>query len=59
MMLKVRAKETSFFKGWPQTIAIIHDKTTGERYAVDSWFYDNGSPATMVPFDVWKDGYVF
>jgi hypothetical protein len=37
---------------------MVHDKTSGERYAVDSWFYDNGSPATMVPFDVWKDGYV-
>jgi hypothetical protein len=25
---------------------------------VDSWFYDNGEPATIVPFDVWKSGYI-
>lgn len=47
-----------FFNGWPHTTAVIHDKITGERYAVDSWFYDNGLPATIVPFDVWKSGYI-
>lgn len=47
-----------FFTGWPHTTAVIHEITTGERYAVDSWFYDNGAPATIVPFAVWKSGYV-
>lgn len=47
-----------FFNGWPHTTAVIHNKTTGERYAVDSWFYDNGIPATIVPFDLWKSGYI-
>ncbi len=47
-----------FFTGWPHSTAVIHDIATGERFAVDSWFYDNGLPATIVPFAKWKSGYV-
>jgi hypothetical protein len=47
-----------FFNGWPHTTAVIHEKATGERFAVDSWFYDNGVPATIVPFELWKSGYI-
>jgi len=47
-----------FFSGWPHTTAVIHELATGERYAVDSWFYDNGLPATVVPFALWKSGYI-
>lgn len=46
-----------FFTGWPHTTAVMHDIKTGERFAVDSWFYDNGAPATIVPFTTWKSGY--
>jgi hypothetical protein len=46
-----------FFTGWPHTTAVIREIKTGERYAVDSWFYDNGRPATIVPFAQWKDNY--
>jgi len=46
-----------FFTGWPHTTAVIHDIATGERFAVDSWFYDNGHAATIVPFSVWKENY--
>lgn len=46
-----------FLFGWPHSTAVIHELTTGERYAVDSWFYDNGYPATIVPFASWKSGY--
>ena len=46
-----------FFTGWPHSTAVIHDIHTGERFAVDSWFYDNGAPATIVPFAIWKSGY--
>ena len=46
-----------FFTGWPHTAAVIREIKTGERYAVDSWFYDNGHPATIVPFSLWKSGY--
>lgn len=43
-----------FFTGWPHTTAVIRDIKTNERYAVDSWFYDNGKPATIVTFAKWK-----
>lgn len=47
-----------FFTGWPHSTAVIHEIASGARYAVDSWFYDNGVPATIVPFAEWKSGYV-
>ena len=46
-----------FFTGWPHSTAVIHDIKTGERFAVDSWFYDNGHAAAIVPFATWKSGY--
>ncbi len=46
-----------FFAGWPHSTAVIHDIKTGERFAVDSWFYDNGHAATIAPFAQWKSGY--
>lgn len=47
-----------FFTGWPHSTAVMHEVATKERYAVDSWFYDNGFPATIVPFALWKSGYI-
>ena len=46
-----------FFTGWPHTTAVVREIETAERYAVDSWFYDNGHPATIVPFAQWKANY--
>jgi hypothetical protein len=46
-----------FFNGWPHSTAVIHDIKTNERFAVDSWFYDNGHAATVVPLAIWKSGY--
>lgn len=36
--------------------AVIRDIHSGERYAVDSWFLDNGQPPYIQPFDDWKAG---
>lgn len=47
-----------FFSGWPHSTAVIHQITSGDRYAVDSWFYDNGIAATIIPFALWKSGYI-
>lgn len=47
-----------FFTGWPHSTAVIHEIASGQRYAVDSWFYDNAMPATIVPFELWKSGYI-
>lgn len=47
-----------FFTGWPHSTAAIRENDSKEEFAVDSWFYDNGHPATIIPMKVWKDGYV-
>ena len=38
--------------------AVIEEKGDGaqQRYAVDSWFVDNGQPAIVLPLDEWKKG---
>lgn len=42
---------------WHQTAA-IEELETGEKFAVDSWFRDNGHLAFIVPMDEWKDGWI-
>lgn len=39
--------------------AVIRDKSTGKRYAVDSWFLDNGQPPYIQPLDLWLSGRAF
>lgn len=46
-----------FLNGWPHTTAVIRDKQSDQHYAVDSWFYDNGVPAVIIPLDLWKSGW--
>lgn len=36
--------------------ARIEDKATGEDYAVDAWFFDNGHPAAVMPLTRWMKG---
>jgi len=36
--------------------ARIMEKKTGREFAVDSWFFDNGQPAFVVPLDEWLAG---
>lgn len=47
-----------FFNGWPHSTAVIRAIKSGDRYAVDSWFYNNGAPATIVPFALWESGFI-
>jgi hypothetical protein len=47
-----------FFTGWPHSTAVIHEIKTKERFAIDSWFYDNGHAATVVPFASWKANFM-
>lgn len=44
-----------FFVHWT---AVIEEKMKGEaaRFAVDSWFVDNGQPAVILPLGEWKKG---
>jgi hypothetical protein len=37
--------------------AVIAEKATGSRFTVDSWFYDNGEPAVVLPLRVWNNGW--
>lgn len=43
--------------GWPHQTAVIAETESGEKFAVDSWFHDNGFPAEIAPFATWKDGW--
>lgn len=42
---------------WPHRTAQIQDTQTKIKYAVDSWFHDNGFPAEIVPMALWKKGW--
>lgn len=41
----------------PHQTAVIRETQTGARFAVDSWFHDNGHPAEIVPMDEWFFGW--
>lgn len=40
---------------YPHTTAVIVERETGARYAVDSWVFTNGEPPIIVPLDTWYD----
>ncbi len=44
-------------RGWMHQTAVLTDTKTNERYAVDSWFEDNGAPAYIVPLETWRNGW--
>lgn len=37
--------------------AVIAETGSMQRFAVDSWFYDNGQPATILPLETWQAGW--
>lgn len=39
----------------PKAPFVDEDPTSRKRYAVDSWFYDNGQPAVVMPLAAWMD----
>lgn len=42
---------------FPHSAAVIRELDTGKRYAVDSWFEDNGQPPHIVPLSLWRRGW--
>jgi len=61
-LLKWHAVEASVKRGHvlfgiPHATALIVDTTTGERWAVDSWFLDNGEPPYILPYAIWKENW--
>lgn len=41
----------------PHNTATITETASGQRFAVDSWFEDNGQQPYIVPLDDWKSGW--
>ena len=41
----------------PHRSAVITERGSGNRYAVDSWFHDNGRAAEIVPLGRWRRGW--
>lgn len=37
--------------------AVIQELESGQKFAVDSWFYDNGQPAVILPLETWLGGW--
>jgi hypothetical protein len=37
--------------------AVIEETVAQKKYAVDSWFLDNGQPPIILPLSVWKQGW--
>ncbi|NIA71055.1 hypothetical protein HBA54_20865 [Pelagibius litoralis] len=42
---------------WPHQSAVVVELKTGQAYAVDTWFEDNGRPAHVVPLEEWRAGW--
>ncbi len=42
---------------WPHTTAVIVERDGPERWAVDSWFLDNGEPPFVLPLETWRRGW--
>lgn len=40
--------------GWPHTTAVMREIASDVRWAVDSWFFENGRPPVIVPLEVWR-----
>lgn len=42
---------------WPHQTAVFTEKETGESFAIDSWFHDNGETPEILPLKTWKRGW--
>ncbi|WP_126455242.1 hypothetical protein [Sulfuriflexus mobilis] len=55
--LEDRETRGYFLLGWPHTTAVISDRQSGQKYAVDSWFLDNGEAPYILPLEQWDSGW--
>jgi hypothetical protein len=44
-------------RGWMHQTAVIREIKTGQFYAVDSWFEDNGKAPYVLPIEPWLNGW--
>jgi len=52
-----RATRGFFLFGWPHVTALVRERASRRRWAVDSWFHANGAPARVVPLERWRAGW--
>ncbi len=52
-----RSSRGFFIFGMPHTTAVVKDNATGKKWAVDSWFHDNGVPPEILPLSEWRGGW--
>lgn len=45
------------FMKWPHQTAVIMEKESGQKYAVDSWFHNNGQQPEIIELETWKTGW--
>ena len=55
--VEARVTRGFFIFGWPHTTAVISEVAGGAKWAVDSWFFENGKPPAIVPLELWKAGW--
>jgi len=46
-----------FIFGWPHSSAAMKEKQSQIKYAVDSWFEDNGQRPHIIPLPQWDSGW--
>jgi len=56
-VLQDRTTRFGLSAGMPHTTAVILDVATQRRYAVDSWFFDNGEPPVIMLLEDWEAGW--
>jgi hypothetical protein len=56
-ILQDRATRFGLSAGMPHTTAVILDVAAQRRYAVDSWFFDNGEFPVIMRLEDWKSGW--
>ncbi len=54
-----RTPATTILSGklWPHQTAVVIEKETGQRFAIDSWFHDNGAAAEIISLNQWYRGW--
>lgn len=55
--VEARVTRGFFIFGWPHTTAVVSEVAGGAKWAVDSWFFDNGKPPVIVPLELWETGW--
>lgn len=51
------ARRNAFLVFGVHFTAVLIERPTGRRYAVDSWFHANGAPAEVVELERWRAGW--